>query len=950
MGKIITAYTPVIAGEQSSNEIDECMLITEYIEKQGINLHGPYICIIDEKPISRKHWNSIVIGKHDVVLFLAFPQGGGGEGGSNPAQVVATIAVMAAALAVPGMIPFIAGHMFLSGLTSAVIMYGGTALINAAFPPESPDTVTDPETRHLTSSSYNINDRGNTSALNQIITVQYGRIKHYPKYAMQSWSEFINNEQYAYLLFCQGQGKYDFEEYNFGTVSSEELGDVTIETFQENQTVTTAGNAVVYDNVFTSEQVRDIECKRVESYFTPTPGGVFEVASEGDVYVGTADAYAPSIWGPTARYGNWIVGDYLAIDGFGERLVTGIVIDGINTGYVLNPAIMQAIEYLDVGDIVVNKHGPWEWDLTFINGSVPPIPFENGIRGNVLYYDGYVPGDNVKIYDGYYDYTWYRTIKSVYYYDESGEDFVAYEFVEGDPAVSGGLSPDASITFLPNDTANGYVVPNRNNIIQKGQVDIAFPNGVYRINDTTGEIESYAVEFYIQFKPIFSDGTEFSYWIDTTWDPIVVEGAFKSPVFKTYDINHAILASARKIRVRVSRQLGTPEEYADMQENTSSLMKFVGLKAFLPNTSNYGDVTIVSVKVKTTNSLVSTGLSKFNTVSTRVLPTYNGATWTDLPTRNPAWAMADACRNSEYSLGIPDEEIDLDALVSYSTAFANRADYCDGLFEAKEVFWDALKKISKVGRAQPLSIAGAIGFVRDEQKTVPKQVFTADNVVSESFSVEYLPFEDGTPNAVELEYFDEEEWIWKTQTGTVPGLGFDKPAKIKQWGITTADHALREAKWRAACNAYRRKFPSFTTELEGRILKRLDYISVSSPRVGWGISGHVTDVTGNILTLSQEVEFDTGSYYIAFTQTNGTQDGPYLVTEVPDEPKKISMSSTPPAWIYTEYEQDKTRFQFGQGELYDRKCLVQTVLPRQLETVQITCIVDDERVYTADGT
>lgn len=967
MAKIIKAYTPITAGFQEKDEIHVPMLIDEYVDKIGTGLFGPYICVVNDSPISRKHWGSLVIQKNDVVMFIGFPQGGG-EGGSSPIKAIATIALVAAAMTIPGMQIF-AGGIFAAGtfggaLMSGTIMFGGSYLLNLAFPPVAPEDVTSKLTKSGTSlSTYNINDRGNSSALNNVITVQYGRIINYPKYAMQKWVKYIDNEQYAYLLFCQGQGEYSFEGFSFGSVPSTELDRCFIETFASDSQTPSVNGEYFYDNVFTSEQVRNIEVTRVDEYITTVPGftvdtittsgieGSVAYYSFGKTFIGFLNT---SKFHPLRGAKNIIInnsgtpydGEYdLEGDGIGD--ISG-AFGGITSDIQPVPSTPQNFQS---GTQLTVLYPLKSQQLIYINSSLTfgpvTIPFENGIYGNEDIYDGFVAGDIINVHDYVAQTTSQYTIKQSYYYDYNSIDYVAYEFLESVP--SGDKLPCQSyMQFVPSDISDGYLIPSRYEVLTKIEVDISFPQGVYKINETTGIPEDSGVKFEIEYKI-----TDEGYSEDVNWNSagiFTLTESTKSAINKTYEFEIPETQSLlRKIRVRVNRDFGGAYEFPD-SSNTVSGMYFMNLKVFLENTNYYGDVTMIAVKTKVSNSLVQASLSKFNTISTRKLPKYTTSWSANTATRNPAWAIADACRNSEYSLGIPDADIDIDELVSLAAIWESRGDYCDGLFENKEVFWDSLRKICKVGRAQPLMVAGSVSFVRDQPKTIPTQVFTSDNIQSGSFNVDYIPFDDDTPNSVELEYFDEDKWSWKKTLQTIPEGPTTQPASIKKWGITTEDHAIREAKYESACNAYRRKLPNFITELEGRILKRLDYISISSPRVGWGISGHIVNVDGNELELSEPVEFVSGSYYIAFREKNGSQDGPYIVTEVVDEPKKVLMATTPPAFIYTGYEYEKTHFQFGQGDLYDRKALVSTVQPQQLESVQITCIVDDERVYTADGT
>ena len=972
MPEIIKTYMPMTAGPQKKHEIESSFLIDEYIDKYGIGLVGPYICIVNDHPISRAHWGSMVVQKDDIMVLIALPQGGG-DGGSNPGQVIAMIGVMALAVAIPGM-PLVAGFLGTGfwgamggGLISGAIMFGGSTLVNMAFPPApAVDAEIAKQRQGSSISSYNINDRGNVSALNNPIHNQYGKMKHYPAYGMQSWAQYENNQQYAYLLFCHGQGEFDIDEttldrYAFGTVPVSELSTVDIGVFANNETVELGSGGYFYDNVFTSQQVQNIEVKRVDDYSVTSPG-THQASSVAGGDVAEFGSFTFDVGGSPDGI-NGFKGTYSKFNFFTTTDAFTVFSGGNETNYDVTEVLLgdDGFLYLNFAQTVssvVLPVGTGIWriykDLTVLSiiTTSGSVPFSNGIHGDISEYDGFVAGDTMTIDDDFHGYVQNHLVVSVTYFDFGGNEHVGYELSGTMPQDYLGFANETQLTFVPGDTADGYVVPENNSDIQRVDIDIILPNGLYSINQTTGKIEDSTVDFQIQFKNIYENDPEDASWttLPTPTTSYTIEESTKSAIYRTMEVT-GISALAKKVRTRINRIFPAVDEFADYMAEVNTFV-WGGLKAFLPDTLNYGNVTMISCKVKVSNSLISTSLSEFNAVATRKLPIWNGATWSSpTATRNPAWAMADACRNANYSVAVPDAELDLAALLTLSATFAGRSDYCDGLFNSKEVFWDALTKIARTGRTQPLMVAGSISFVRDQPKTIPKQVFTTENVNSQSFSVDYVAFENDTPDSVTMEYFDEDEWIWKETTQPfAPGGDTDNPAELQRWGITNAAHAIRDAKWEAACNAYRRKLPRFTCELEGRILNRLDLISVSNPRVGYGVSGYVMEVDGLILTLSEDVEFISGSYYIALREKNGEQDGPYLVTQVIDNPNQVEFSSTPPAFIYTGEEYEKTHFQFGPGTEYEKRCLVATVAPQGLETANITCMVDDPRVYTADGT
>ena len=61
-----------------------------------------------------------------------------------------------------------------------------------------------------------------------------------------------------------------------------------------------------------------------------------------------------------------------------------------------------------------------------------------------------------------------------------------------------------------------------------------------------------------------------------------------------------------------------------------------------------------------------------------------------------------------------------------------------------------------------------VRIVRDQEQSVPSGMFTMNNIVKDSFAVDYLMPTDETADAVEIEYYDERIWQWKTVLCKMP--------------------------------------------------------------------------------------------------------------------------------------------------------------------------------------
>lgn len=174
----------------------------------------PTLAMLNGQPVLRAHrgWQRKRLRDGDQLVFVTLPMGGGGgNGGSNPLQVLLTIALFAVAPWAAGQLTGIAaGASGLQGFFLASARMGiqlaGAVLINAAFPTPRSEPAQSP------SPTYSLQAQGNAARIEAPIPVQYGRLLAYPDFAAQPYTEYYAEDQYLYHLLCLGCGEFDIEE------------------------------------------------------------------------------------------------------------------------------------------------------------------------------------------------------------------------------------------------------------------------------------------------------------------------------------------------------------------------------------------------------------------------------------------------------------------------------------------------------------------------------------------------------------------------------------------------------------------------------------------------------------------------------------------------------------------------------------------------------------------
>ena len=149
---------------------------------------------------SRQHWDCPVpCGA--TVRFVELPRGGGG---SNPLQVIATVALIAAASFVPGLLG-VAGTM-MGSMVSAGIMIGGSLLLGMFFGGQSADNSADSATAK---SIYSVSSGGNNLRIGQPFAECFGLFKRFPDLIQYNYTRIEDNEQYLYFYMIITVGQCD---------------------------------------------------------------------------------------------------------------------------------------------------------------------------------------------------------------------------------------------------------------------------------------------------------------------------------------------------------------------------------------------------------------------------------------------------------------------------------------------------------------------------------------------------------------------------------------------------------------------------------------------------------------------------------------------------------------------------------------------------------------------
>jgi len=484
--------------------------------------------------------------------------------------------------------------------------------------------------------------------------------------------------------------------------------------------------------------------------------------------------------------------------------------------------------------------------------------------------------------------------------------------------------------------------------VDRIEIDLVYPRGIYSANKDGGlDIETIYTEFY--YRKIDDAGNPLSGWGLLFFNAAV--GATTTPWRQTRGVPMPV----GRYEVKGWRW-GTRE----VEATRGNEVVWDGMRGFIVGGEpDYGDVTLLAVRVKASNNLNSRTMERFNVIATRKLPIReSGGTWSEpITTRSIIWALVDVFR-SNYGGQLEDDHFfDWDALYALDALYESRGEYFDWVFRDPITVWEAAKTIARVGRAIPMLLGSLITVKRNGPLEMPVTMFTPENIVGGTFQWDIRLWEPEDYDSLQIEYTDpdtgyQQEQVLCVLPGSDSSAG-SRPKDLRIPGIQDRNHAYREGLFILASELYLRENISFQTGMEGMIPSYGDLVAISHDVPRWGQSGYVLAVEEASalvyhLRVSEPLVFESdGEHVILLRRKDGGLLGPYTVIEGSD-PQSITIEADTEIDFLTTGETEPMLFLFGVSGAITKYGRVVKIEPQGGEIVKITLVNEDSRVHSLD--
>ncbi|OKO67003.1 host specificity factor TipJ family phage tail protein, partial [Bradyrhizobium sp. NAS96.2] len=244
-----------------------------------------------------------------------------------------------------------------------------------------------------------------------------------------------------------------------------------------------------------------------------------------------------------------------------------------------------------------------------------------------------------------------------------------------------------------------------------------------------------------------------------------------------------------------------------------------------------------------------------------------------------------------------------------------------------------------------------------EWRDVPTMLLTDREIVRDSMQVSFTMLGEEDPDAVVVEYVDEQTWRPAQVQYPPDSDAFTSVnAETKRVdGIVNRDQAFRECAFYYLQSIYRRENVALGSEYEGRAITRGSVVRVQSDLPeNYGYGGAVVGVAGATLALNPVPVWDEGPFYIRLRKPNGKFFGPVLCSRGVDAAHAVldaaslaaaqtAQATTLAAVLAREDGAEYPSFDLGTGVSQSRLCVVLDGSPSG-DKFTVNMVVDDQRV------
>lgn len=481
------------------------------------------------------------------------------------------------------------------------------------------------------------------------------------------------------------------------------------------------------------------------------------------------------------------------------------------------------------------------------------------------------------------------------------------------------------------------------------QIDVVFPKGLYS-TDSKGRLQSAAIGIQWQARPIDDLGAPLGPYVDLfAPSPKVVSGSTTTPQRRSYSAT--VTPGRYEVRLRRTNSF-------DSSYKVGNDASWEGMRAYIQTEQDWGEVTLMAVKIRATNNLNERTQTRFNVIATRKLPIRSALGVWSAPTatRSIIWAFVDVFRATYGGKITNDAYFDWASFLELDDLYTDRDEHFDWVFRDPITVWEAAQAIGQVGRAVPLLSGSLITIKRHGPLTVPVTMFTPDIIHKGTFKNLIKMRKPDDNDSIRIEYTEPDTgYKQETVLCVLPGGSSDNPKDVRLIGVQDRAHAYHQGMFILACEKYLRRQTEFETGLDGHIPAYGDLVALTHDVPRWGQYGFIVNaVTGvgndKLVWLSEPVTFqtDTVEHIMMLRDRDGSLLGPFDATRT-DDPMQVILNAPGVIDFLLAGDGDPMLFYFGVAGAETQLSRLVRLEPSGDDSVNVVAVADKPVIHSFDA-
>lgn len=202
----------------------------------GVDGNQPIVVFLNGELVPVADWQTKTLIEGDFLTVQAEVTGGGGDGGSNPLQVVGMIALTyftmgaGAGIWASGLgLTTATGALTLGGMLAGGAMFmAGSMVINSVFAPSAPSMNFNGGAYEQPSPTYSLTGGSNRMRPYEAMPLIMGTHRFFPDATMRPYAEFRGQDQYLYQSFNAGLIPATLTDFRIGSTPIDQFSDVQL--------------------------------------------------------------------------------------------------------------------------------------------------------------------------------------------------------------------------------------------------------------------------------------------------------------------------------------------------------------------------------------------------------------------------------------------------------------------------------------------------------------------------------------------------------------------------------------------------------------------------------------------------------------------------------------------------------------------------------------------------